>query len=93
MAADEITDMAERGEDISRYFSNKGKIKYPVKRVNVDFSVIMLKELDDIANELNISRQALIKTYFRDVPDNHQKSNRNLYPYHQFWYRNWCFKG
>ena len=71
LTADEIANMAERGEDITRYFSNKGKIKYPVKRVNVDFSVIMLKELDDIANELNISRQALIKTYLRHALDNH----------------------
>ena len=69
--ADEIAEMAERGEDISRYFSNKGKIKYPVQRVNVDFNIIMLKELDDIANELNISRPALIKTYLRHALDNH----------------------
>ena len=69
--ADEIAEMAERGEDISKYFSNKGKIKYPVQRVNVDFNIIMLKELDDIANELNISRQALIKTYLRHALDNH----------------------
>ena len=69
--ADEIAQMAERGEDISRYFSNKGKIKYPVQRVNVDFNIIMLRELDDIANELNISRQALIKTYLRHALDNH----------------------
>ena len=71
LTAEEIADLADRGEDISRYFSNKGKIKYPVKRVNVDFSVIMLKELDDIANELNISRQALIKTSLRNALDNH----------------------
>ena len=69
--ADEIAEIAERGEDISRYFSNKGKIKYPIQRVNVDFNIIMLKELDDIANELNISRQALIKTYLRHALDNH----------------------
>ncbi len=70
-SADEIAQMAERGEDISKYFSKKGKIKYPVQRVNVDFNIIMLRELDDIANELNISRQALIKTYLRHALDNH----------------------
>jgi len=32
---------------------------------------MMLKELDDISNELNISRQALIKTYLRHALDNH----------------------
>jgi hypothetical protein len=71
LTAEEIADLADRGEDISRHFNNKGKMKYPVKRVNVDFSVMMLKELDDIANELNISRQALIKTCLRNALDNH----------------------
>ena len=69
--ADEIAKMAERGEDISKHFSNKGKMKYPTKRVNVDFTVEMLGELDTIASELNISRQAVIKTYLRQALDQH----------------------
>ena len=69
--ADEIAEMAEHGEDISKYFSNKGKMKYPTKRVNVDFTVEMLGELDTIASELNISRQAVIKTYLRQALDQH----------------------
>ncbi len=31
----------------------------------------MLKELDTIANELNIGRQAVIKTYLRQALDQH----------------------
>ena len=77
VSADEIGDMAERGEDITRYFTNKGKMKYPIKRVNVDFNVAMLKELDDIASELNISRQALIKTYLRQALDNHYMASQS----------------
>ena len=77
LSADEIAAMAERGEDISQYFSNKGKKKYPIKRVNVDFNVKMLTELDDIANELNISRQALIKTYLRLALDSHYMARQN----------------
>jgi len=69
--------MAERGEDISRYFTNTGKIKYPVKRVNVDFSVLMLKELDEIASELHVSRQALIKTYLHQALDNHYSAQQH----------------
>ncbi len=69
--ADEIADMADRGEDISRYFTNKGKMKYPTQRVNVDFTVEMLKELDEMAAELNISRQAVIKSYLRQALDQH----------------------
>lgn len=71
ITADEIAEMAERGEDISKYFTNKGKMKYPTQRVNVDFTVEMLKELDGIASELNISRQAVIKTYLRQAMDQH----------------------
>jgi metal-responsive CopG/Arc/MetJ family transcriptional regulator len=33
-----------------------------VQRVNVDFTVEMLRELDAEARRLNISRQAIIKT-------------------------------
>jgi hypothetical protein len=69
--ADEIAEMAERGEDISKYFSNKGKMRYPTQRVNVDFAIKMLGELDTIASELNISRQAVIKTYLRQALDQH----------------------
>ena len=69
--ADEIADMADRGENVSKYFTNKGTMKQPVQRVNVDFTVEMLHELDVIASELNISRQAVIKSYLRQALDQH----------------------
>lgn len=69
--ADEISEAAEQGKDISKYFTNKGKMKYPTQRVNVDFTVEMLEELDAIASELNISRQAVIKSYLRQAMDQH----------------------
>ena len=56
LSADEIADLAESGKDISKFFTNKGKMKYPTQRVNVDFTVQMLKELDGISSELNISK-------------------------------------
>ncbi|MFZ2654893.1 MAG: hypothetical protein WAX69_08240 [Victivallales bacterium] len=70
-SADEIADMADRGKSISRFFTNRGKVKHPVQRVNVDFAVDMLLELDDIACEMNISRQAVIKTYLRQSLNQH----------------------
>jgi hypothetical protein len=70
-SADEIADMADRGINISRFFTNKGNVKHPVQRVNVDFTVDMLLELDDIAGEMNISRQAVIKTYLRQSLNQH----------------------
>ena len=69
--ADEIADLAESGKDISKFFTNKGKIKYPTQRVNVDFTIQMLKELDGISSELNISRQAVIKSLLRQALDQH----------------------
>ena len=37
----------------------------PIQRVNVDFALPMLQELDERARQLNISRQAVIKTLLR----------------------------
>ena len=65
------------GKDISRYFTNKGEMRPPVKRVNVDFTLDMLKELDAIATELNISRQAVIKTYLRQALDQHYMARQS----------------
>jgi hypothetical protein len=67
--ADEIAEMAERGEDISRFFTNTGKMMPPIQRVNVDFALPMLQELDEAARQLNISRQAVIKTLLRQALD------------------------
>ena len=72
VSADEIAEMADRGEDISRFFTNKGKMMppvLPIQRVNVDFALPMLEELDRQAAELNISRQAVIKTLLRQALD------------------------
>jgi hypothetical protein len=60
--ADEIAEMATRGEDVSAHFTNKFTVVRPVKRVNVDLTQGMLRELDARAARLNISRQAVIKT-------------------------------
>ena len=71
LSADEIAEKAMSGEDVSQFFTNKGEMKPPIQRVNVDFSLDMLKELDDLARELNISRQAVIKAYLRQSLDQH----------------------
>ena len=68
-SAEEIARLAERGEDVSRFFTNTGRMMEPIRRVNVDFASSMLKELDGTAQELNISRQAVIKTLIRQALD------------------------
>jgi hypothetical protein len=60
--ADEIADMASRGEDVSAYFTKKFTVVRPVRRVNVDLTQGMMRELDERAARLNVSRQAVIKT-------------------------------
>src|SRR5579859_46935 len=69
VSADAIGRLAERGKDVSRFFTNSGRMMEPIQRVNVDFATPMLKELDSAAKELNISRQALIKTLLRQALD------------------------
>jgi hypothetical protein len=68
-SAGKIARLAERGEDVSRFFSNTGSMMGPIQRVNVDFTLPMLQELDTATKELNISRQALIKTLIRQALD------------------------
>ena len=74
--AEQLARMAEQGKDISNYFTG-GKMVYPdVQRVNVDFSKNMLEELDATARDLNISRQAVIKTFVRQALNQHYMSRQ-----------------
>ena len=70
-SAESIARMAARGEDVSRFFTNRGKMMRPIQRVNVDFTASMLQELDQAAAELNVSRQAVIKAFVRQALDQH----------------------
>lgn len=69
VSADSIARLADRGKDVSRFFTNAGRMMGPIQRVNVDLAVGMLEELDRAAKELNISRQAVIKTLIRQALD------------------------
>ena len=60
-SANQIAEMASRGEDISAWFTNKFTAVRPVRRVNVDLTQGMLRKLDERAARLNISRQAVIE--------------------------------
>ncbi len=60
-SGDEIAEMATRGEDVSGFFSNQFRVVRPVRRVNVDLTQELLRELDERAARLNVSRQAAAK--------------------------------
>jgi hypothetical protein len=68
-SAESIARMADRGEDVSNFFTNSGQMKKPIQRVNIDFTASMLEELESAAKELNVSRQAVIKTLIRQGLD------------------------
>jgi hypothetical protein len=70
-AAETIARLADQSKDVTRFFTNAGRMMGPVQRVNVDFASPMLAELDNAAKELNISRQAVIKTLIRQALDQH----------------------
>jgi hypothetical protein len=71
ISAENIARLADRGKDVSRFFTNARQMMGPIQRVNVDFASPMLDELDNAAKELNISRQAVIKTLIRQALDQH----------------------
>jgi Ribbon-helix-helix protein, copG family len=68
ISAEQIARMADRGEDISRFFTGH-MIMASVQVVNVDFTAETLEQLDYEAAKLNISRQAVIRTLIREGLD------------------------
>jgi len=70
-SAESIARLADRGQDVSRYFTNRGRMMQPIQRVNVDLTQDMLQELAEAASELNVSRQAVIKAFIRQALDQH----------------------
>jgi hypothetical protein len=67
VSAEAIARLADQGRDVSRFFT--GRMMGPIQRVNVDMAPGMLEELNRAAEELNISRQAVIKTLIRQALD------------------------
>jgi hypothetical protein len=69
ISAEGIARLAERGKDVSRFVTNSGRRMDPIRRLNVVFASPVLRELDATAEELNINRQAVIKTLMRQALD------------------------
>ena len=69
VSAEAIARLADEGRDVSRFFTNTGRMMGPIQRVNIDLASGMLEELDRAAKDLNISRQAVIKTLIRQALD------------------------
>ena len=79
ISIEEIENRAVRGEDVTQFFTGKprmhqgfGKmerVRKEIQRVNVDIAQPMLKELDNVAEDLNMPRQSAIKALLRDGLD------------------------
>jgi len=80
VAADAIARLADQGKDVSRFFKGQGLMVQPIRRVNVDVTASMLEELDKAARDLNVSRQAVIKTLVRQALDQHYLAQRARRP-------------
>ena len=71
VTADAIARLADKGHDVTGFFRGEGRMVQPIQRVNVDVTAGMLQELDNAARDLNVSRQAVIKTLVRQALDQH----------------------
>ena len=76
VSADAIARLADQGKDVSHFFKGQGRMVQPIQRVNVDLTASMLEELDRAAHDLNVSRQAVIKTLVRQALDQHYLARR-----------------
>ena len=76
ISADAIARLADRGEDVSHFFKGEGRMVQPIQRVNVDVTASMLEELDKAAQDLNVSRQAVIKAFVLQALDQHYLAHR-----------------
>ena len=55
---EEIAERAERGEDISAHFTKRHVAK---QRVNIDFPLELLRQIDTECQRVGVTRQAWIK--------------------------------
>ena len=80
-SVERIEAMALRGEDTGKFFGEPKRMpprevrkmagQDDIVKVNVDLTEPLLAELDEIALLLNISRQAVMKSFLKDGVDRH----------------------
>ena len=80
ISAEAIARLADQGKNVTRFFTGQGRMVQPIQRVNVDLTAAMLDELDKAARDLNVSRQAVIKTLVRQALDQHYMARQARQP-------------
>ena len=76
ISADAIAKLADQDQNVSNFFTGQGRMVQPIQRVNLDVTTSMLEELDRAAQDLNVSRQTIIKTLVRQALDQHYLAQR-----------------
>ena len=68
MKAKQLDKKFDSGEDITKYLevSKAYRPEQEQKRVNVDFPVWMVQQLDQVAKRLGITRQSVIKVFISE---------------------------
>ena len=75
-SAESIARKADKGENISSYFTNKGKMMPPLDIDGIDLNPEIIERLDAAARKLKITRQALIKQFIRRGLDEQNLSQK-----------------
>jgi hypothetical protein len=69
LAAESVARMADKGEDVSRFFTNEGRMERRPHTVEVEFPPELLSEIDATAAELQLSREAVVRVLVRQALD------------------------
>lgn len=75
-SAESIARLADNGQDISSYFTNKGKMMPPLNNMDLDLNEEMIEELNEAPRRLNVSRKTLIKRFIRRGLDQHSLAQK-----------------
>jgi hypothetical protein len=71
VSAESIARLADKGTDVSAYFTNKGTMMPPLDNVGINLNKALLEELNAAAKRLKVSRQTLVKQFIRRGLDQH----------------------
>jgi hypothetical protein len=77
VSAESIARLADSGQDVSSFFTNKGRMMPPVESMGLDLNEEMIEELNKAARKLNVSRQTLIKRFIRRGLDQHHLAQKD----------------
>ena len=72
--ADEIAELAMKGNDVSKFFTNKGEMRSPVQRVRVRSKISSQNSRSDLGQiwSIRLNKTTEIASYFADFANEDQ---------------------